>query len=132
MVSPAERGIVWVAEAGEWGGCGDREEFASHGSVRSEAHILFFCRLGVLSSKSLLRPWPASGNECQQPCRWEPNFWVTTHEKASPASPAPCPPSTPILRLQASPLLSRDYQQEVKSAGTLCSLDNFVLNLQLC
>lgn len=42
MVSPAERRVVWVAVAEEWGGCGDREEFASHGSVRSEsAHPVF-------------------------------------------------------------------------------------------
>lgn len=42
MVSPAERRDVWVAVAGERGGCGDREEFASHGSVRSESsHPVF-------------------------------------------------------------------------------------------
>jgi hypothetical protein len=32
-----ERGMVWVAVVGEWGGGGVGEEFASHGSIRSES-----------------------------------------------------------------------------------------------
>lgn len=55
VVSPAERRIVWVAVAGEWGGCGDREEYL-HLMAQSDlkAHILFFCRLGASGSKNLL------------------------------------------------------------------------------